>query len=152
MGLERKVSPRVAPLGLYISGIGIVLQRPLTRVNHLRLDIRGFEGLTAEEVADALLRVVAVDEIRCLTRTTKSCHTTVASSLVKHGLLSTGVRDCHVDLAPVGVPTTLVSIKFPFEISDERVFFGKVDSVAIDFQLCMHAYKKRTWIITIWPY
>ena len=59
----------LAPLG-YISGIGIVFQRPLT----LRLDIRGFEGLTAEEVADALLRVVAVDDIRCLTRTTKSCH------------------------------------------------------------------------------
>ena len=60
----------------------MVLKRPLT----LRLDIRGFESLTAEEVADALLRVVAVDDIRCLTRTSKSWHITVASSLVKDRL------------------------------------------------------------------
>ena len=43
------------------------------------------------------------------------------------------MRDCYVDLAPVGVPPTLVSVKVPFEISDERVAsrlkdFGKVDS------------------------
>ena len=43
------------------------------------------------------------------------------------------MRDCHVDLAPVGVPPTLVSVKVPLEISDERVAsilkeFGKVDS------------------------
>ena len=43
------------------------------------------------------------------------------------------MRDCHVDLAPVGVPPTLVSVKVPLEISDERIAsilkeFGKVDS------------------------
>ena len=54
---------------------------------------------------------------------------------MKDRLLSTGVcvRDCHVDLAPVGIPPTLVSVKVPLEISDERVAsilkeFGKVDS------------------------
>ena len=59
-----KSLPQGGPLGLHIRD-RMVLQRPLT----LRLDIRGFESLTAEEVADALLRVVAVDDIRCLTRT-----------------------------------------------------------------------------------
>ena len=44
------------------------------------------------------------------------------------------MRYCHVDLTSVGVPPTLVSVKVPFEISDERVAsrllkdFGKVDS------------------------
>ena len=75
-----------------------------------------------------------MDDIRCLTSTSKSWNITVASSLVKDRLLSTGVcaRDCHVDLALVGVPPTLVSVKVPFERSDERVAsrlkeFGKVD-------------------------
>ena len=121
-------SPLAGPHGLYIRDM-MALQRPLT----LRLDIRGFESLTDEEVAESLLRVVALEDIRCLTRTSKSWHITVSSSLVKDRLLSTGVcvRYCDVDLAPVGVPPTLVSVKV-------RKHFHH--SSELRFLICLNCY------------